>query len=311
MANSAEILNIETPENVAFGYEVAGIGSRFVATLIDTVLLLVVQVIQFLAFAFIGSVVDSAGVGVGENAIIAIYAVVSFIGFWGYYILFETLWNGQTPGKRVAKLRVLRGDGTPIALTEAIIRNLVRLIDFLPIFYGVGVVAMFVDRQSRRLGDMAANTLVVYDRTAVSLASLDAPGRVTPSDSALRSAAALGLPTERLTEADIVLLENLLARRNELANYDVHAQRVLQRLFRQMDVPFSADVMRHSAVYSARILTAARHPEAVARWAAINAEIEAQAASVPVEAPAVAHERPATDPPEQISDASDVIDGAA
>ncbi|MEK7327557.1 MAG: RDD family protein, partial [Chloroflexota bacterium] len=96
--------------------------------------------------------------------LVAIFGLISFAFFWGYYILFEMLWNGQSPGKRWVGLRVIRTDGTPITLTESIIRNLVRLVDFLPAYYGVGVVTMFINEQSRRLGDLAAGTLVVHDR---------------------------------------------------------------------------------------------------------------------------------------------------
>jgi uncharacterized RDD family membrane protein YckC len=94
--------------------------------------------------------------------------------FWGYYILFETMWEGQSPGKRALGVRVLKTSGMPIGFLDAVIRNLVRIVDFLPFFYGVGVVTMFISPQSRRLGDLAAGTLVVRERVAITLDSLQA-----------------------------------------------------------------------------------------------------------------------------------------
>ena len=186
MALPDEYLNIDTPENVAFGYEVAGIGSRFLAALIDTLILLVLQIVVNLTVLLILSLTILDFIA-GESTwgwLVAIFGLVSFTFFWGYYIFFETLWNGQSPGKRLTKLRVIRTDGTPITLAEAVIRNLVRMIDFLPAYYGVGVVVMFIDGQSRRLGDMAAGTLVVREAAAVTLESLAADERRARATSA-------------------------------------------------------------------------------------------------------------------------------
>ena len=96
-------------------------------------------------------------------------AIVIFIVFlfnWGYFTLFEAFWNGRTPGKRVARIRVIQRSGRAIGLFESMARNLVRYVDQLPFFYAVGVIAMFATRQHQRLGDLAAGTLVVRDREA-------------------------------------------------------------------------------------------------------------------------------------------------
>src|SRR5262249_33255826 len=127
--------------------------------------------------------------------LLAVFGLVAFAFLWGYYIFFEMAWNGQSPGKRWVGLRVMRLDGTPLTLSESIIRNLVRLVDFLPAYYGVGVVAMFISSQSRRLGDLAAGTVVVHDRAAVTLASLAASAQVTPAAGPVVAS----LPVERLT----------------------------------------------------------------------------------------------------------------
>jgi len=124
-------------------------------------------------------------------------------------------------------------DGTPITLSESIIRNLVRLVDFLPAYYGVGVVAMFISSQARRLGDLAAGTVVVHDRAAVTLESLAAqPAR---PNAGLRTGAGAGQwPVERLTSRDLEMAEDFLRRRDTLANRSDLARRIAQTLLTRM-----------------------------------------------------------------------------
>lgn len=240
-----DTLNIETPENVAFGYTIAGIGSRFLAALVDTILIGILQVIVILVEIAIARLIfpENALNLESNNSylawIIGVAGLLSFAFLWGYYIFFEMLWNGQSPGKRRAKLRVIRVDGTPITLTESIIRNLVRLVDFLPAYYGIGVVTMFVNDQSRRLGDLAAGTLVVRESGApVTLESLAARATEPPPTVYRPIAPDLGpLPIELLTAQDIQLLEDFHARRDHLANKDVLGERILQKLFERMNLP--------------------------------------------------------------------------
>ncbi len=231
-----ETLRIDTPENVIFGYRVAGIGSRFLAALIDSVLILLLQLVVNLGvllvarFAFGFSL---SGSDTGLAWLLGLFGLIAFAFLWGYYIFFEILWNGQSPGKRWVGLRVIRMDGTPITLTESIIRNLVRLVDFLPAYYGVGVVAMFINSQARRLGDLAAGTVVVHDRAAVTLESLAAaPARPTAGLSPSPSAAQW--PVERLTSRDLELAEDFLRRRDTLANRAELARRIAQALLSRM-----------------------------------------------------------------------------
>ena len=89
---------------------------------------------------------------------------IVFFCNWGYFTLFEAFWNGQTPGKRVARIRVIQRSGRAIGLFESMARNFVRYVDQIPFFYAVGVIAMFATKQHQRLGDLAAGTLVVRDR---------------------------------------------------------------------------------------------------------------------------------------------------
>src|SRR5574341_389472 len=224
-----DYLSIATPENVAFGYDIAGIGSRFLAAVVDTLILLALILLVELTLSLIAASFFRDQL-LNDSPVLAwmaaIFGLIAFALFWGYYIFFEMPWNGQSPGKRWVGLRVIRTDGTPITLTESIVRNLVRIVDFLPAYYGVGLVTMFVNGQSRRLGDLAAGTLVVRDRAAVTLESLatrpapPAPALPSAADSAPPSLAApaTGWPVERLTGHDLEMAEDFLRRRAQLSN---------------------------------------------------------------------------------------------
>jgi uncharacterized RDD family membrane protein YckC len=154
---------IDTPEHVEFGYEIAGIGSRVLAALIDMALVGVILTFLTLVAA---NVLRLSEPGV---AIIVSAAALFVIA---YYIIFERLWVGQSPGKRALGIRVVQSEGRPVTMAGSIIRNFIRLIDFFPSFYGIGTISMFMDRRIRRLGDLAAGTLVVQDRQRVTLESL-------------------------------------------------------------------------------------------------------------------------------------------
>jgi hypothetical protein len=145
------------------------------------------------------------------------------------------LWNGQSPGKRWAGLRVIRADGTPITLSESLIRNLARLVDFLPAAYGIGVVTMFIDKQSRRLGDLAAGTLVVLDRAPLSIQDLSIKRTVHLRPWA--NVALEGFPVERLTNNDLNLIENFLTRRDQLTHRDRLAIQILNTLHQRLGLP--------------------------------------------------------------------------
>jgi uncharacterized RDD family membrane protein YckC len=245
MNNFDDILQVNTPENVAFGYEVAGIGSRFLAALVDTTLLVVIQI----GFILLGVLfMVGSGFHMTDNIPIwfsALVGMVSFLFFWGYYIYFEVQWNGQSPGKRWARLRVIRTDGLPITMGEAVIRNLVRVVDFLPVAYGVGVVTMFIQPQARRLGDLAAGTLVIHDRQTATLHEMTQAAQARrPLANEFAEGAQEPLlpsifPVEQLRPQDIQLAENFLQRRQELSNRGSLAVQIVQRLYRQMGMEYS------------------------------------------------------------------------
>jgi uncharacterized RDD family membrane protein YckC len=234
-------LNIATPENVAFDYQVAGIGSRFLGALVDTLLLVLLQLVVQITLIAIFAILRNLSLETIETDMTwfaAAFGLVGFAFFWGYYIYFETAWNGQTPGKRLAGLRVIRSDGSPITLSEAVIRNLIRLVDFLPIAYGIGVLSMFIDRHSRRLGDLAAGTLVIRDRSAPTLSKLASRQRSLDASTSQATLASIdSYPLRILSNQDIQMVEDYLRRRDELADPDLVARQILGTLLTKMNLP--------------------------------------------------------------------------
>lgn len=230
MTNNSATLKIDTPENVTFDYDVAGIGSRFLAALVDTLAILLLQAVvlgTLLWLTLRSSFIDALSNSSTGYWVLGIVTLISFIFFWGYYIFFEIMWNGQTLGKRWIGLRVIRLDGTPVTVAEVIIRNLVRMIDLLPTAYGVGVVTMFINENSRRLGDLAAGTVVVYDRSVTELTDGRSKRETELTSLFTYTEIPEGFPVERLTEADMDLIEEFLLRRYQLPNREQLAAYIL------------------------------------------------------------------------------------
>lgn len=150
-------LFINTPQRPPFEAEVAGFGSRFFAAALDYTILSVL----LLPLA----VGTSETLAAAESLLATVlFVMVSYVCIAAYHLLFEWLWNGQTPGKRWLGLRIVQADGQPVTGRAIVIRNLVRLGDYLPVFYGVGIVALLLTPRTQRLGDLAARTIVIYER---------------------------------------------------------------------------------------------------------------------------------------------------
>lgn len=196
-------LSIETPEQVALEFPLAGVGSRFLALAIDMLLQGAIMSIVILAVGGTWSVLRPSGTGFWFAAV-ALLALFSI--FYGYFAGFEAFWHGQTPGKRLVGLRVLSVTGRPIRLDEALIRNVVRVVDQLPGVYAVGIVTMLISSRSQRLGDLAAGTVVVHEK------GLTAPVMAI----AATPAAAAGWTGGGLSDAELTLVETFLQRRHEL-----------------------------------------------------------------------------------------------
>jgi uncharacterized RDD family membrane protein YckC len=224
MDQSSDQLSIETPELVSIDMPLAGIGSRFIAVLVDTLLWLVCLLVLGLVFWAVQPAVEAFS-QLSSQWQVAIWTFVVFLLNWGYFTLFEAFWNGRTPGKRMAGIRVIQRSGRPIGFVESLARNLVRYVDQIPFFYAVGVIVMFITRQHQRLGDLAAGTLVVRDRELESTLWNDSPTRTFTAQIFPAPAAAaephtlVTLPSEgiaRLSSADLEVLEGFFARRLDM-----------------------------------------------------------------------------------------------
>jgi uncharacterized RDD family membrane protein YckC len=207
-----ELYSIETPEQVDVAYDVAGVGSRVLAALIDHLLIGLVILVVVLLVVAVSSLLDSAS----GLMLALVLAASSYLLLCGYHILFETLWNGQTPGKRMLGLRMVDISGRPIGFTTSAIRNLLRIVDFLPSAYAIGFVTMFFDKRARRLGDMAAGCMAVRQRDVVTLDSLHMPR--TNQQPVVAAAQQVTIPNLRaLRRNDIDLVQEFLRRRRGLA----------------------------------------------------------------------------------------------
>lgn len=246
---------IATPENVTFGYEVAGIGSRFIGALVDTIIIVVLLLLANLLVAVVlGYVADDGGFrgdfeadpGWLAGLVIALYALFNFAIIWGYYIFFELGWHGQTPGKRLAGTRVVRLDGSGAGFLEVAIRNLVRIVDFMPFAYAVGFVTMFFNRNARRLGDFAAGTLVIRQQREIRLDQLGhSSQQAFPTLGATPASAVPAVPNiRRLTADEYQLVCDLLDRqmRGRLAPDMV--PRVALALAAKLDAPVPGSTFR-------------------------------------------------------------------
>ncbi len=151
MEDYQDRLRIATPEGVTVDLILAGLGSRFTAALIDLTLKGLLILGAFIAASQIG------------NLGLALFSIISFAIYFGYDVAFEVLANGQTPGKRWTGLRVLRDDGRPVDLLSSSIRNVVRLVDGLPLSYFPAMVSILLTKRNQRIGDLAASTIVVRE----------------------------------------------------------------------------------------------------------------------------------------------------
>ena len=197
-------ITIATPEGVDLELTLAGVGSRFVSALVDFML----QIVLLVAVTGIGAAVGAFGTGYGSVVVF----LAGFLVFAAYDVLFEVFASGRTPGKRLNGLRVVRVDGSPVTFFTSAIRNVLRLVDILPGLYLVGIVTILVTRRNQRLGDVAAGTLVVRERTE------------QPSLRELRMAqpqpvpAAYAWDVTAVSTDELTAVRSFLARRYELTN---------------------------------------------------------------------------------------------
>ena len=224
----ADQLNIDTPEQVEIEFAVAGLGSRFVAVLLDHL----IQAGFYFVFILLGAIVFGAlanRINLLGKWVLAGFIALNFLLLWGYYTLFEAFWHGQTPGKHIMKLRVIKDSGRQITLFEAMSRNLLRIIDYLPAFYLAGVITMLCTKRNQRLGDLAAGTIVVHERSDEQPLLIERGTSIIPAQFAsgydpLASVAvaqdASSLPADavaKLGADDLLLIESFFARALDLS----------------------------------------------------------------------------------------------
>jgi uncharacterized RDD family membrane protein YckC len=168
--------SVLTPERVSLEYGIAGIGSRAGAVMVDTILQIVAITLVTVALTAAAALADVGGLPIDGDTLsillVALWALAGFMVTSGYYMVFEIVWNGQTPGKRLLNVRVIRESGYPIQPVDSVVRNLVRIVDWLPFLYGIGALVMLFNRRSKRLGDFAAGTMVVREAAPRSLAAV-------------------------------------------------------------------------------------------------------------------------------------------
>jgi uncharacterized RDD family membrane protein YckC len=210
-------LVIETPERVELHYVLANVGNRFLAAAIDH---LIQAGLMLAVFILAGAATDwklfaSMGAWAAGLSVLAGFAI-----YWGYFVVFETLWSGQTPGKRMMRLRVVREDGRPVRFFEVFVRNLLRLaLDFQPIpSYAIGVISIIFSARSKRVGDFVAGTVVVKERAteAPSLAEIINISNIEQQRIDRAGAPPFSADTRSLTAAELRAIEVFLKRRFEL-----------------------------------------------------------------------------------------------
>jgi uncharacterized RDD family membrane protein YckC len=230
---ASEKLIIDTPEQIALEFPLAGVGSRFLALAFDTVLqvgALIVLILIALAVRWIAAVSTS----LFNTWMMAVLVGAWFVVYTGYFALFESIWTGQTPGKRLVGLRVIEISGRPVTVYGAIVRNLIRIVDQMPAIYAVAILSVLVTRRQQRLGDLAAGTVVIHERSEA----------LAPSASVPASAARHG--AHRLGPDDIVLIEGFLRRREDLdslVRLDT-SRRIARRMAEKLDISVGGDEER-------------------------------------------------------------------
>lgn len=229
LIETEETLIIETPERVPLEFALASIGNRFLAVAIDHLIqYLSIFLIAWLFLSIAGyssaDVVDAPEQLFNDAPkwVIAVLILILFLIFAGYFIAFEWLWSGQTPGKRLLRLRVIREDGRPLTLWESVARNLLRISDAVPGFiipvYSVGLIAIFLSGRDQRLGDVFAGTVVIRERSgeAPTFAETFSTRIADSAFTRVQRPVPITANVSTLTDREIEVVESFLRRRSDL-----------------------------------------------------------------------------------------------
>jgi len=232
---------IDTPEQTRLEFAIAGIGSRFLALTVDLLIqgatglgLILLVILLRLTGMF-------NGLPLSGQWIAALLIAFTFLAHFGYFAVFEILWRGQTPGKRMMHIRVVKDSGRTLSASESILRNLMRIADQLPALYAVGMLSALLTAQNQRLGDLLAGSIVVRE---ASLAQL------RPVWDSSAASSSVGVGQAQLSGEDLALIEAFLARRSELPG-NVRARiasGILERLQARSQVQVDGGLSAESAL---------------------------------------------------------------
>jgi uncharacterized RDD family membrane protein YckC len=229
------IYKVVTPENIELNYEIAGIGSRFLAIAIDTLIqgLLIIGVFSVLNMLKLNTLLST--VANWTTSITGAFLMgLLFMILIGYYIILETVMNGQTVGKKLVNIRVRIEGGYAPTFWVILLRNVIRMVDFLPFFYGFGLIVMFFNEKTKRLGDYAAGTIVVKElpRREIKgfLEGLTSSIAVEQSMLIDERYPWLHSVLPRITQQDYLLMKSLHKRRQDLTNSQSLAKKALEKL---------------------------------------------------------------------------------
>jgi uncharacterized RDD family membrane protein YckC len=239
------IVHFTTPENIDVQYELAGLGSRFAAAVIDHTIQGLMIFGSYLLLLLISGMSFGGTFSDAPMWANATFILAMFVIFFGYFIFFELKWGGVTPGRKVMGLRAVRDGGYSIDVYSSVVRNLVRIVDMLPPMYGIGIISIFASKQYKRLGDFAAGTVVIKERPEAALA---APIRVPLSDVAMHYLPLVN-DVDRLSRDDIELVREFLRRKEtmEVAVQADLANRIAIPLLNKMETSVEVPIQWHYA----------------------------------------------------------------
>jgi len=201
---------LELPEEIDLQVDLANVGSRTLAILIDLSLgALVLFIVYCLSQLFARNIEDDWLTRLSSNALKTLLILLLFGFQWVYFNLFEWIWNGQTPGKRLMHLRVIKMNGSPVSGIDVLLRNLSRPIDTLGPQGLIGLLMIFVSRKAQRLGDLMARTIVIHE-TQIDWSIFDQIESPATTSPGLKTVAI------RLTSEQWELLHRYLNRREQL-----------------------------------------------------------------------------------------------
>lgn len=222
-------LAIDTPENIILSAQIAGYGTRCIAAILDYLILLIFIFIFSYLYVQSLSMSDRSGTGFTVMLFLIQFLLIAF-----YHLVLELLWNGQTIGKRIVGARVVQANGLPATASGIVIRNLVRLFDFLPVFYGIGLIVMFASGRTQRLGDLAGGTIVIREQRSLTINKVKENVHVTYHFINLHTPLPHYLSVAGLSDDDRRVVYDFLQRRYDIRDRGELAKMLAKRIAANM-----------------------------------------------------------------------------